>query len=171
MQKPRATYHIHPSSDVQTKEIGARTMIWQYVVVLKGAVIGKNVNINAHCLIEGDVVIGNHVTIKSGAYLWSGLYIEDHVLVGPNVTFTNNKYPRSKVAPKKYPRTHIHKHVSIGGGAVLLPGLTIGKWAMIGAGAVVTRDVPDFAVVCGNPARVVGRVRRGRAVENADLVQ
>ena len=147
---------IHPLADVQTKKVGDGTRIWQFVVVLERAIIGKRCNINAHCLIENDVVIGDDVTIKSGCYLWDGLRVEDQVFIGPNVTFTNDKFPRSKQYPERFPETFVLNGASIGGGAVILPGVTIGKKALVGAGSVVTRSVPDYAIVIGNPARVTG---------------
>ena len=149
---------IHPSADVQSATIGAGTNIWQYVVVLPQAKIGNDCNICAQVFIENDVVVGNRVTIKNGVQLWDGLRVEDDVFIGPNVTFTNDKFPRSKAHPASFPITTIRKGASIGGGAVILPGLTIGALAMVGAGAVVTRDVPPGTVVLGNPARIVGNV-------------
>jgi len=149
---------IHPSADVQSSAIGAGTNIWQYVVVLPQAKIGQDCNICAQVFIENDVVVGDRVTIKSGVQLWDGLRIADDVFIGPNVTFTNDKFPRSKAHPEKFPVTTVSKGASIGGGAVILPGLTIGEHAMVGAGAVVTHDVPPHAVVVGNPARIIGNV-------------
>lgn len=151
-------YYAHPLADVQSTAIGEHTRIWQFCVVLKGARIGANVNVCSHCFIENDVVIGNDVTVKNGIYLFDGITLEDNVFVGPNVTFTNDKAPRSKVYPEAFPKTLIKKGASIGGGAVILPGITIGENAMIGAGAVVTKDVPANAIVYGNPARVHGTV-------------
>lgn len=148
-------FFAHALSDVQSTTIGEGTRIWQFVVVLAGARIGRNCNINAHCLVENDVVVGDNVTVKCGNYLWDGLRLEDNVFVGPNATFTNDKNPRSKVYPASFPITRVKRGASIGAGAVILPGLTIGEGAMVGAGAVVTRDVPDHAVVFGSPARVV----------------
>lgn len=153
MRGMTSAYTLHPLSDVQTKKIGAGTTIWQFCVVLPGAVIGNHCNINAHCFIENDVVIGDHVTVKSGVYLWDGVQLEDQVFVGPNVTFSNDKYPRSKVRPAAFARTVVKHGASIGAGAVILPGVTIGERAMIGAGAVVTRDVAADAKVWGVPAR------------------
>lgn len=150
--------NVHASADVQSRVIGERTRIWQYVVILPDAKIGSDVNICSHCLIENDVVIGDRVTIKSGVYLWDGIRIGDDVFVGPNVTFTNDKFPRSKVYPEKFLETRIENGASIGGGAVLLPGITIGTGAMVGAGAVVTRSVPPYAIVTGSPARITGYV-------------
>lgn len=149
-------YFAHPLSDTQTKKIGKDTCIWQFVVVLPNATIGSNVNICANCFIENNVVIGDRVTIKSGVQLWDGLYIEDDVFIGPNVTFTNDKFPRSKIYPEKYLKTYIRKGASIGANATVLPGVTVGMHAMIGAGAVITRDIPPYAIVSGNPARIVG---------------
>lgn len=149
---------IHATADVKSKTIGDRTRIWQYVVVLPGAQIGNDVNICSHCLIENDVVVGDRVTIKSGVQLWDGLRIGDDVFVGPNVTFTNDKFPRSKIYPENYLGTRIETGASIGGGAIILPGIIIGAGAMVGAGAVVTKSVPPHAIVVGNPARIRGYV-------------
>ena len=154
------TSQIHALADVQTRHIGSNTRIWQFVVILANARIGNDCNICSHCLIENDVVIGDRVTVKSGVQLWDGLRIEDDVFIGPNVTFTNDPYPRSKQYPEAFAVTTVRVGASIGGGATILPGVTIGRNAMVGAGAVVTRSVPDRAVVVGNPARIV------RYVEN-----
>lgn len=151
--------NIHPLSDVHTKDIGRNTLVWQFCVVLERAKIGANCNICAQVLIENDVIIGDNVTIKSGVQLWDGLRVEDNVFIGPNVTFTNDKFPRSKQYPDQFPQTILRKGCSIGGGAVILPSVTIGEAAMVGAGAVVTRSVPDRAIVVGNPARIIGYVR------------
>jgi UDP-2-acetamido-3-amino-2,3-dideoxy-glucuronate N-acetyltransferase len=153
---------IHPLSDTQSSHIGAGSRVWQFTVVLAGARIGDNCNINAHCFVENDVVIGNNVTVKCGVYLWDGMRIEDDAFIGPNVTFTNDKFPRSKQYPEQFPATVIERGASIGGGATVLPGVTIGARALVGAGAVVTRDVPPYAVVAGNPARIV------RFLDNTD---
>lgn len=146
---------LHPLSDVHSNKIGNNTRIWQYVVILPGANIGSDCNICSHVLIENDVVIGDRVTIKSGVQLWDGLQVEDDVFIGPNVTFTNDKHPRSKIYPDLFLKTIVKKGASIGGGATILPGLTIGSHSMVGAGSVVTRSVPDKAVVVGNPAKVI----------------
>lgn len=146
---------IHPSSDVQSNSIGQGTRVWQYVVILPQAQIGAECNICSHCLIENDVVVGDRVTVKSGVQLWDGLRIADDVFIGPNVTFSNDRFPRSKQYPESFPQTLVKRGASIGANATILPGITIGEHAMIGAGSVVTKDVPDHALVLGNPARVV----------------
>ncbi|MFQ6572764.1 acyltransferase [Pseudomonas sp. UM16] len=145
----------HPLADVQSSNIGEGTRIWQFVVILPGARIGRDCNITAHCFIENDVVIGDRVTVKCGVQLWDGLRIADDVFIGPNATFTNDRFPRSQQWPQHFPETRIERGASVGAGAVILPGLTIGEHAMVGAGAVVTRDVPARALVVGNPARIV----------------
>ncbi len=145
---------IHPLADVQTRNIGEGSRIWQFVVILEGARIGKNVNICAQVFIENDVVIGDNSTLKNGVQLWDGVTLEDDVFVGPNVTFTNDRFPRSKIIPEQFARTFVMRGASIGGNATILPGVTLGEGCLIGAGAVVTKDVPPGAVVVGNPARV-----------------
>jgi len=149
---------IHSTADVQSRNIGEGTTVWQFVVILPGARIGSGTNICSHCFIENDVLVGDRVTVKSGVQLWDGLRIGDDVFIGPNATFTNDKYPRSKAYPESFPVTIVEDGASIGGGAVILPGVKIGRGAMVGAGAVVTKSVPPFAIVTGSPARVVGRV-------------
>lgn len=146
---------IHALADVKSENIGADTRIWQFSVVFEGATIGSNCNICAHTLIESDVVIGNNVTIKSGVFLWAGTRIEDNVFLGPNATFTNDPMPRSKIYPEAFTGITIMEGASIGANVTLLPGVTIGRYAMVGAGAVVTKDVPDRAVVIGNPAKII----------------
>lgn len=146
---------IHPLADLANCVVGEGSRVWQFVVILKGAVIGKDCNICAHSLIEGDVVLGNRVTVKSGVYLWDGTRLEDDVFIGPNATFTNDKHPRSKNHPETFSGITVKKGASIGANATILPGLTIGENAMVGAGAVVTKDVPENTVVVGNPAEVV----------------
>lgn len=142
---------IHPTAEVQTKNIGEGTTIWQYCVILKNAKIGKNCNINFNVFIENEVLIGDNVTIKSGVQLWDGITIEDNVQVGPNVTFTNDKYPRAKQTFQMQ-NTFIKKNASIGAGSIVLGGITIGKNAMIGAGSLVTKNIPDYTLWYGNPA-------------------
>lgn len=146
---------IHPLADVAECSIGEGTKIWQFVVILKGAKIGLDCNICAQTLIEGDVVVGDRVTVKSGVQLWDGTRVEDDVFIGPNATFTNDHYPRSKQYPEAFSGIRICKGASIGANATILPGITIGEAAMVGAGAVVIRDVPPKAVVVGNPARFI----------------
>jgi len=149
---------IHATADVQSTHIGARSRIWQFAVVLSGARIGSDVNVCSHCFIENDVTIGDRVTVKSGVQLWDGIHIEDDVFIGPNVTFTNDKFPRSKIYPENFSQTRIKKNASIGAGAVILPGITIGEHAMIGAGAVVTKSVPAYAIVTSPAAQLKGYV-------------
>lgn len=149
---------IHPTADVQTAAVGAGTQIWQHTVVLPGARIGRDCNLNAHCLVENDVVIGDRVTLKCGVFLWDGMTVEDDVFIGPNATFTNDKFPRSRQPPAEFQRIVLKRGASIGANATILGGVTIGEGAIVGAGSVVTRDVPPGVIVCGNPAREAGRV-------------
>jgi acetyltransferase-like isoleucine patch superfamily enzyme len=146
---------VHELADVASDTIGDGTRIWQYVVVLRGARIGADCNICAHVFIENDVVVGDRVTIKCGVQLWDGLRVGNDVFIGPNSTFTNDLFPRSKKYPDKYLETTIEDGASIGAGAVILPGLTIGADALVAAGAVVTRSVAPRSLVCGNPAKHV----------------
>ena len=148
-------YSKHPSAIVETETIGAGTRVWAFVHVLPGAQIGADCNLCDHVFIENDVMVGDRVTIKSGVQLWDGVRIEDDVFIGPNATFTNDPFPRSKRHPDKYAATVVQKGASIGANATILPGVTIGKNAMVGAGSVVTKDVPPNAIVAGNPARIV----------------
>jgi acetyltransferase-like isoleucine patch superfamily enzyme len=150
---------IHPLADVASNSIGLGTRIWQFVVVLRGAVIGEDCNICSHCFIENDVIIGDRVTVKSGVQLWDGLRITDDVFIGPNATFANDKLPRSGNRDFPLLTTIVEKGASIGAGATILPGVKIGADAMVGAGAVVTRDVPAGVTVVGNPARPSRNVR------------
>lgn len=152
------TSPIHPLSDVQSTNIGAGTRIWQFVVILSGAKIGQDCNICSHCLIENDVIIGDRVTVKSGVQLWDGLRVCDDVFIGPNASFANDRFPRSKKTPEKFLQTTVERGASIGAGATILPGVIIGRNAMVAAGAVVTRSVPPNAIVVGNPAKIVGYV-------------
>lgn len=149
---------IHPLSDVLSKNIGDNTNIWQFCVVLPGATIGNNCNICAHVLIENDVQIGDNVTVKSGVQLWDGVRIEDNVFIGPNVTFTNDLVPRSKVYPERFLETVIKKGASIGANSTIVAGHTIGEFALIGAGSVVTTDIPANTLWYGNPAKQKGYV-------------
>jgi UDP-2-acetamido-3-amino-2,3-dideoxy-glucuronate N-acetyltransferase len=146
---------IHTLSDVQSTNIGEGTRIWQFCVVLPGAVIGKSCNICSHCLIENDVKIGDGVTIKSGVQLWDGVEIEDNVFIGPNVTFSNDKYPKSGNRDFELKTIKIGQGASIGANATILPGVTIGEGAVVGAGCVVTKDVDAHTTVVGNPGRLL----------------
>jgi acetyltransferase-like isoleucine patch superfamily enzyme len=149
-------FFIHEKAEVQTKFIGNKTSIWQYSIVLAGAKIGSDCNINAHCFIENDVIIGNNVTIKCGVYLWDGIIIEDNVQIGPAAVFTNDKYPRAKDYSFTLRRTVIKKGASIGANATILGGIIIGEYAMIGAGSVITKDVPAGELWYGSPAKSHG---------------
>lgn len=151
-------YSVHPLADVQSEHIGANSRIWQYVVILPAARIGADANICSHCFIENDVVIGDRVTLKSGVQLWDGTRVEDDVFIGPNVSFANDIFPRSKQTPTQFLTTLVESGASLGSGSTILPGITIGRNAMVGAGAVVTRSVPPNAIVVGNPAKIVGYV-------------
>jgi UDP-2-acetamido-3-amino-2,3-dideoxy-glucuronate N-acetyltransferase len=150
-----AFIHSHALVDHGAK-IGARTRIWAFSHILGGAEIGSDCNLCDHTFVEGGVQIGDRVTVKCGVYIWDGLVIENDVFIGPAVAFTNDVRPRSKVHLSRYPVTVLCQGASVGANATILPGLRIGKWSMVGAGAVVTRDVPDFALVKGNPARFSG---------------
>jgi acetyltransferase-like isoleucine patch superfamily enzyme len=145
---------LHPQALVESKNIGSNTRIWAFVHVLPGAQIGEDCNICDFVLIENRVIIGDRVTIKSGVQLWDGMRIDDDVFIGPNATFTNDPFPRSK-KPFTLLETRIKQGASIGANATILPGITIGKNAMVGAGSVVTSDVPDNTLVVGNPACIV----------------
>ena len=149
---------IHPTAEVKTANIGLNTDVWQYSVILEGAVLGNNCNINCYVFIENDVKIGNYVTVKPGVYLWDGLTIEDRVFIGPNVTFTNDKYPRSKNYPDSFQNIHIKEGASIGASSTILGGLTIGKYSMVGAGSLITKDIPDGELWVGAPAKFVRRI-------------
>lgn len=149
---------IHPLSDCQAK-IPKTTNVWQFCVILSGAKIGENCNICAQVFIEDKVKVGNNVTIKCGVQLWDGVSIEDDVFVGPNVSFCNNKYPRSKHHIQA-PPTRICQGASLGAGSTILPGVTIGEKAMIGAGSVVTKDVPAGELWVGNPAKLVRKINK-----------
>jgi acetyltransferase-like isoleucine patch superfamily enzyme len=149
---------IHPLADVQSPHLGPRTRVWQFCVILPGARIGADCNINAQVLVENDVVVGDRVTLKSGVQLWDGLRVEDDVFIGPNATFTNDRVPRSRQRPAAFQQTVIERGASIGANATILGGVRIGAGALIGAGSVVTRDVPAGELWVGNPARSRGPV-------------
>lgn len=150
--------NIHRLADVQTSSIGDGTNIWQFCVLLPGCKIGRNCNVCANVLIENDVTIGDNVTIKSGVQIWDGIRICDKVFIGPNVTFTNDKYPRSKCHNFQVGNITVEEGASIGANATILPGVTIGANAMIGAGSVVTKDVPANTLWVGNPAKFVKNI-------------
>lgn len=150
---------IHQLSDCQCKNIGKDTNVWQFCVVLPDAQIGNNCNICSHCFIENDVKVGNNVTIKCGVQLWDGIEIEDDVFIGPNVTFSNDKYPRSREYPESFLKTKICKGASIGANATICPGITIGEKAMIAAGAVVTKNVGSNELWAGVPASFVRMIK------------
>ena len=146
-------FYIHPSALCESEQIGKNTRIWAFVHILNDVIIGEDCNICDYCFVENGVKIGNRVTIKNGISIWNGVTIEDDAFLGPNCVFTNDIYPRSKVYHAENVKTLIKQGASIGANATILCGFTLGKFCMVGAGAVVTKDVPDFAVVVGNPAR------------------
>jgi acetyltransferase-like isoleucine patch superfamily enzyme/dTDP-4-dehydrorhamnose 3,5-epimerase-like enzyme len=163
-----ANAFVHPQALCESTTVGSGTRIWAFAHVLPGATIGKDCNICDHVFIENDVVLGDRVTVKCGVQLWDGLRIADDVFIGPNATFSNDKYPKSKHYQPAVLQTHIGSGASIGGGATVLPGLRIGARAMVGAGAVVTHDVPPKAIVSGNPARIIGYADTSRREKDAD---
>ncbi|MFH2203142.1 MAG: acyltransferase [Elusimicrobiota bacterium] len=151
----------HAKALVESKRIGARTRIWAFAHVLPQAEIGRDCNICDHVFIENDVTVGDRVTIKCGVQLWDGLRVEDDVFIGPNATFTNDPLPRSRKHLKKHPVTRLERGCSIGANATILPGITVGRQAMVAAGSVVTRDVPARTLVMGSPAKVRRKLRAG----------
>ena len=154
------SYFVHPLADVSSSDIGRGTRVWQYSVVMEGARIGAYVNLGSHCFVETNARVGHRVTVKNGVFLWDGIELEDDVFVGPNVTFTNDPLPSSR-DPRFVPlSTVVRQGASIGAGAVILPGVVIGKASFVAAASVVTRDVPNFAVVMGSPATIRGDVRQ-----------
>lgn len=146
---------IHPQALCETTMVGDGSRIWAFAYILEGARIGRDVNVCSHVFIEEQVIVGDRVTIKSGVQLWNGVEVEDDVFIGPNATFTNDLFPRSKQPPQTWPSTRLRRGASIGANATILAGTTIGERAMVGAGAVVTKDVPPGAVVAGNPAQIL----------------
>jgi UDP-2-acetamido-3-amino-2,3-dideoxy-glucuronate N-acetyltransferase len=161
--------YFHPKALVESDQIGAGTHIWAFAHVLSGAVIGKDCNICDGVFIEGNTSIGDRVTIKCGVQIWSGVRLEDDVFVGPNATFTNDAFPRSKDYSKPISETRVCKGASIGANATILPEVTIGRYAMVGAGSVVTKSVPPFAMVVGNPARIVGYTHTAKPADSNSL--
>lgn len=160
---------IHTTAEVQTKNIGENTKVWQHSIILEHAKIGDYCNINCHVFIENDVVVGDHVTVKSGVYLWDGVTIEDYVFIGPNVTFINNKHPRSEHYPRKHIGAHIQLGASIGAASIISSGITIGKFAMIGAGSLLTKDVAPFTLWYGSPATHMGYVTRSGQILDMNM--
>jgi len=151
-------YFVHPTAIVEAEQVGRGTRIWAFCNIQKGARIGSDCNICDHCFVEQGVVIGDGVTVKNGVSLWNGVIIENNVFIGPNAVFTNDIYPRSKVRHNEVDKTLIQEGVSIGANAVVVAGHTVGQFALVGAGTVVTKDVPDFTLWFGNPAEFVGYV-------------
>jgi UDP-2-acetamido-3-amino-2,3-dideoxy-glucuronate N-acetyltransferase len=151
-------FFVHPQGICESSSVGERTRIWAFAHVLPGAEIGADCNLCDHVFVENDVVLGDRVTVKSGVQLWDGLRLGDDVFIGPNATFTNDKFPRSRAYQAEVPLTCVADGASIGANATILPGVTIGAEAMVGAGSVVTRDIPPKAIVMGNPARITGYV-------------
>jgi len=164
-------YTKHESAIVETEQIGEGTRIWAYAHILPGAWIGKDCNICDHTFIDNDVTVGDRVTVKCGVQLWEGIHLEDDVFVGPNATFTNDRYPRSKQYQQQVLRTTVKRGASIGANATILPGLIIGEQAMIGAGAVLTHHAPPFAKLVGNPARITGYVGAGAETPSPKLTR
>lgn len=150
----KMSFYIHPQASCESK-VGPGTRVWQFARVMKGVLIGENCNICDFVLVETGVEIGNNVTVKSGVYLWSGIQVEDNVFIGPNATFANDKFPRSGKRNKPLEKTILRKGCSIGANATVLPGVSIGEGSMVGAGAVVTKNVEPYSLVIGNPAKHV----------------
>jgi len=163
---------IHKLSDVQTVNIAENTIVWQYVIILKGAVIGEFCKINCHCFIENDVIIGDYVTIKPGVQIWDGIQIEDNVFIGPNVTFTNDLVPRSKKINVGFDlkRTTIKKGVSIGANSTIIAGIEIGEFSFIGAGSVITKSLPPYTIWYGNPAKHKGYITENGVILDLNFV-
>jgi UDP-2-acetamido-3-amino-2,3-dideoxy-glucuronate N-acetyltransferase len=162
-----APVFVHPHAICESQTVGTGTRVWAFAHVLPRAVIGRDCNICDHVFIENDVVLGDRVTVKSGVQLWDGLRVADDVFIGPNATFSNDKYPKSKHYDRPLLQTQIGRGASIGGGATILPGVRIGSRALVGAGSVVTHDVPVRAIVSGNPARITGYVDATRRAREA----
>lgn len=155
----RGEAFIHPTAIVEEgAAVGAGTRVWAFAHVMAGAVVGADCNICDHTFIESQVTVGDRVTLKNGVYLWEGLTIEDDVFIGPNATFTNDRYPRSRHRPDDLLTTIVRRGASIGANATIIGGVVIGEGALVGAGAVVTSDVEDETIVAGVPARVVRRI-------------
>ncbi len=153
-------FYAHPNALVETDNIGSGTRVWAFAHVMNGARIGSDCNLGDHAFVESGAAIGDHVTVKNGVSIWAGVTAEDNVFIGPNVVFTNDRTPRAAVkkTPDQFLPTHIREGASLGANVTVVCGITIGRYAFAGAGAVLTRDVPDYAMVIGNPARFVGFV-------------
>lgn len=151
---------IHPDGRCESSWVGPRTRIWAFAHVLEGAVIGADCNIGDHAFIEGGALIGDRVTVKNQALIWDGVTIEDDAFIGPAVVFTNDRTPRAHVHKDRgeYVPTVVRRGATVGANATIVCGVEIGRHSFVAAGAVVTRDVPDHAVVRGNPARRTGWV-------------
>ena len=164
-----STRDFHPTAIVESNQIGGGTRVWAYAHILPGARVGRDCNICDHTFIENDVIVGDRVTIKCGVQLWDGLRVEDDVFIGPNATFTNDRYPRSLQHLAEYPQTVIKRGASIGANATVAPGIVIGERAMVGAGAVVTHNAPPHSKLAGNPARIIGYVDAALEVSAAKV--
>ncbi|PZR43058.1 WxcM-like domain-containing protein [Paraburkholderia fungorum] len=164
-------YFVHPQGLCESEHVGAGTRVWAFAHVLPGARVGGECNICDNVFIEGGAIVGDRVTLKCGVQLWDGVELEDDVFVGPNATFTNDRFPRSKHHPEAYARTIVRRGASIGANATILPGIVIGQNAMVGAGAVVTSSVPPNAIVVGNPARIAGYVNDIGATQAPTLIE
>jgi len=154
-----SSFFVHPQAIVDTADVGSGTRIWAFSHVMKNVRLGANCNVGEHCYLESGVVVGNDVVIKNGVALWEGVTIEDRAFLGPNCVFTNDLYPRSKVVNNRI-RTVVREGAAIGANATIVCGHEIGRYSLVGAGSVVTHDVPDFAIVTGNPGRIRGYVCR-----------
>ena len=162
--------YIHPLALVESDDIGPGTRVWAFAHVMSGARVGSNCNLGEHAFVEAGATVGDNVTIKNNVCVWMGVTLEDDVFVGPNATFTNDRFPRSGRMPhagKRYLRredwleqTIVERGASIGANATILPGIRVGRYCMIAAGALVTADVPPFALMIGVPARRVGHLCR-----------
>jgi acetyltransferase-like isoleucine patch superfamily enzyme len=166
----KGSFFVHPLADVKSECIGKDTKIWQFCIIFNNAKIGENCNICANVLIENDVIIGNNVTVKSGVQIWDGVTIEDNVFIGPNVTFTNDLIPRSKQYPLKFLETILKIGCSIGANVTIVAGHSIGEYAFIGAGSVITKDIPPHTVWYGNPASQKGYITKSGIILNKDFL-
>jgi len=165
------SFFVHKLADVQTEKIGIGTKIWQFVIVLKDATIGKNCNINSNVFIENDVVIGDNVTVKSGVQIWDGIVLEDNVFIGPNVTFTNDLTPRSKQYPSSFEKTIVRRGASIGANSTIIAGNVLGEFSLVGAGSVVTKSIGKNQVWFGNPAKHTGYITNEGVLLDLNLKQ